>query len=60
MAPKVFVYALEGEPETLDPAGRFYSERAIRVKWLLYDCLVNIAAESFSDMASPQKKKIKW
>ncbi len=45
MAPKVFVYALEGEPETLDPAGRFYSERAIRVKWLLYDCLVNISGD---------------
>ena len=39
---RIFVWALEGEPETLDPAGRQYSERAIRVKWLLFDTLVNI------------------
>ena len=43
--PKVFVYALEGEPETLDPAAKRYSERAIRVKWLLFDSLVNIGSD---------------
>ena len=43
--PKVFVFALEGEPETLDPAAKRYSERAIRVKWLLFDSLVNIGAD---------------
>jgi len=46
--PRNFVYALEGEPETLDPAGRHYSERAIRVKWLLYDTLVNIGRDGHS------------
>ncbi len=45
---KVLSYALEGEPETLDPAGRLYSERAIRVKWLLYDTLVNIGQDGRS------------
>jgi ABC-type transport system substrate-binding protein len=42
---QVFVYALEGEPETLDPAAKRYSERAIRVKWLLFDSLINIGAD---------------
>lgn len=41
--PRIFVYALEGEPETLDPGAKFYSERANRVKWLLFDALINIA-----------------
>jgi len=39
---RIFVYALEGEPESLDPAAKRYSERAIRVKWLLFDSLLNI------------------
>jgi peptide/nickel transport system substrate-binding protein len=43
--PKLFVCALEGEPETLDPAAKRYSERAIRVKWLLFDSLVNIGSD---------------
>ena len=43
--PKVFVCALEGEPETLDPAAKFYSERATRVKWLLFDALLNISGD---------------
>lgn len=42
---KIFVYALEGEPETLDPGAKFYSERATRVKWLLFDALINIAED---------------
>lgn len=41
----VFVYALEGEPETLDPGAKFYSERANRVKWLLFDALINISGD---------------
>jgi peptide/nickel transport system substrate-binding protein len=44
-ASRVFVIALEGEPETLDPAAKRYSERANRVKWLLYDSLINIGAD---------------
>ena len=42
---RIFVYALEGEPESLDPAAKRYSERAIRVKWLLFDSLINIGSD---------------
>jgi ABC-type transport system substrate-binding protein len=42
---RVFVIALEGEPETLDPAAKRYSERANRVKWLLFDSPINIARD---------------
>jgi peptide/nickel transport system substrate-binding protein len=45
MGTKVFVYALEGEPETLDPGAKFYSERATRIKWLLYDALINLSGD---------------
>ncbi len=43
--PKVLDCALEGEPETLDPAAKFSSERANRVKWLLFDALLDVAAD---------------
>jgi peptide/nickel transport system substrate-binding protein len=43
--PTVFVSALEGEPETLDPAAKRYSERSTRVKWLLFDSLINIGRD---------------
>jgi hypothetical protein len=48
MATKVFVYALEGEPEAPDLAGRQYSERAIRLKWLLHDRLGTIGQDDRS------------
>lgn len=42
---RLFVIALEGEPETLDPAGKRYSERANRVKWLLFDSPITIGTD---------------
>ncbi|MBI2080962.1 MAG: hypothetical protein HYT86_04425 [candidate division NC10 bacterium] len=46
-AEKVFVYALEGEPESLDSA-KAASERSIQVAWLLCDALVNISRDGRS------------
>jgi peptide/nickel transport system substrate-binding protein len=43
-ADKVFVHALEGEPESLDFA-KTTTERANRVAWLLSDALVNISKD---------------
>jgi peptide/nickel transport system substrate-binding protein len=43
-AEKVFVHALEGEPESLDSA-KATSERANRVTWLLGDALVNVSKD---------------
>lgn len=43
-AEKVFVHALEGEPESLDFA-KTTTERANRVAWLLSDTLVNISKD---------------
>lgn len=42
-----------GEPETLDRVGSHYSERAVRVKWLLFDTLVNIRRGSRLTGARP-------
>ena len=44
----MFASALEGDPETLDPAGRKYSKRAIPVKGLLFGMLVNIGRDGRS------------
>jgi len=41
---KVFVYALEGEPESLDTA-KSTSERAIHVAWLICEALINISKD---------------
>lgn len=46
-AEKVFVYALEGEPESLDSA-KAASERSIQVAWLLCDALINISQDGQS------------
>ena len=46
-AEKVFVQALEGEPESLDFA-KTTTERANRVAWLLSDTLVNISMDGKS------------
>jgi peptide/nickel transport system substrate-binding protein len=46
-AEKVFVHALEAQPESLDPA-KAASERAIRVIWLLCDALVNVSKDGQS------------
>jgi peptide/nickel transport system substrate-binding protein len=43
-ADKVFVHALEGEPESLDSA-KAVSERSIYVDWLLCDALLNISKD---------------
>jgi peptide/nickel transport system substrate-binding protein len=43
-AEKTFVYALYGEPETLDPA-KIESERALHPTWLLCDSLVNLSRD---------------
>lgn len=43
-ADKVFTYALEGAPESLDFA-KTSTERAIRVAWLLCDALVNVSKD---------------
>ncbi len=43
-AEKVFVHALEGEPESLDFA-KTTTERANRVAWLLCDTLINISKD---------------
>jgi peptide/nickel transport system substrate-binding protein len=43
-AQKVFVHALEGEPESLDFA-KTTTERANRVAWLLCDTLINISKD---------------
>ncbi len=43
-AEKVFVHALEGEPESLD-FSKTSTERANRVAWLLCDTLVNISKD---------------
>lgn len=46
-ADKVFTYALEGAPESLDFA-KTSTERAIRVAWLLCDALVNVSKDGQS------------
>ncbi len=46
-ADKVFVHALEGEPESLDFA-KTTTERANRVAWLLSDTLVNVSKDGKS------------
>jgi peptide/nickel transport system substrate-binding protein len=46
-AEKVFVQALEGEPESLDFA-KTTTERANRVAWLLSDTLINISKDGKS------------
>ena len=43
-ADRVFTYALEGPPESLDFA-KTSTERAIRVAWLLCDALVNVSKD---------------
>lgn len=43
-ADKVFTYAIEGPPESLDFA-KTSTERAIRVAWLLCDALVNVSKD---------------
>jgi peptide/nickel transport system substrate-binding protein len=43
-ADKVFTYALEGAPESLDFA-KTSTERAIRVAWLMCDALVNVSKD---------------
>jgi peptide/nickel transport system substrate-binding protein len=43
-ADKTFVYALYGEPETLDSA-KMESERALHPAWLMCDALVNLSRE---------------
>jgi peptide/nickel transport system substrate-binding protein len=43
-AEKVLVHALEGQPESLDPA-KASSERSIRVTWLVCDALVNVSRD---------------
>ena len=46
-ADRVFTYALEGAPESLDFA-KTSTERAIRVAWLLCDALVNVSKDGQS------------
>ncbi|HSB78951.1 MAG TPA: ABC transporter substrate-binding protein [Candidatus Methylomirabilis sp.] len=46
-AEKIFVHALEGEPESLDFA-KTTTERANRVAWLMSDTLVNISKDGKS------------
>jgi peptide/nickel transport system substrate-binding protein len=46
-ADRVFSYALEGPPESLDFA-KTSTERAIRVAWLLCDALINISRDGQS------------
>jgi len=43
-AEKTFVYALYGEPETLDSA-KMESERALHPAWLICDALVNLSRD---------------
>lgn len=43
-AEKTFSYAIEGPPESLDFAKTF-SERAVRIAWLVCDALVNVSKD---------------
>jgi peptide/nickel transport system substrate-binding protein len=43
-AEKVLVHALEGQPESLDPA-KATSERSIRVTWLVCEALLNVSRD---------------
>jgi peptide/nickel transport system substrate-binding protein len=44
---KVFVYALDGPPESLDPA-KANSVRAQRLNWLRFDTLVNVSRDGLT------------